>query len=227
MAWEPRAPSAGPAVAGEHAAGPPRQHAPYPAQPFGQSPGRAGAPGPLPASGPYPPAGQMPASPLAPYAALRAEQPGEQPATLTMPPGRDWGRSSLGMDASTAAAISYLGWWMTGLVVYFNERESRFVRFHALQSVLFTGALTIVSVLAYVASSLLMDVYVALHQPVWNTLAQGVALLAFVAVVFAWLTPVIAAFSGTLLRIPIIAPYAERYAQPLDPGTQDASGHRL
>jgi uncharacterized membrane protein len=158
---------------------------------------------------------------------MRAEQQARNPSTLAMPPGRDWGKSSLDMDASTAAAISYLGWWVTGLVIYFNERESRFVRFHALQSVVYTGALTIASVLAYVISTLLMDLYLALHQPVWNTLAQGVALLAFVVVVFAWLTPVIAAFSGTLLRIPFIAPYAERYSPPLDPGTQDASGHRL
>jgi uncharacterized membrane protein len=129
------------------------------------------------------------------------------------------------MEASTAAALSYLGWWLTGLVVYFNERESRFVRFHALQSVIFTGALTILSVLAFVASSLLMDVYLAVRLPIWSTLSQGVALLAFVIVVFAWLTPVIAAFSGTLLRIPGIAPYAERYS-PLDGGTQDAPGHR-
>jgi uncharacterized membrane protein len=180
----------------------------------------------LPQSGPYSPARQL-VSPLAPYAALRAEQQANASSTLAMPPGRDWGKSSLGMDASTAAAISYLGWWLTGLVVYFNERESRFVRFHALQSVVFTGALTIVSVLAFVASSLLMDLYTAMRLPIWNTLSQGVALLAFVVVVFAWLVPVIAAFSGTLLRIPGIAAYAERYSLPPDSGTQDASRHRV
>jgi uncharacterized membrane protein len=128
------------------------------------------------------------------------------------------------MDASHAAAISYLGWWLTGLIVYFNERQSRFVRFHALQSIIYTGALTIASVLAYVTSSLLMDAYQTTHLHVFNTLAQGVVLLAFVGVVFAWLTPVVAAFSGTVLRIPYIAEYAERYAEPINPGMEDATG---
>ena len=215
MAWHPRAPSAGPAVAGGHSADDSENaHAAD-----GQSPQ-------LPWTGPHGTTSQVPASPLTPYAALRAAHNAGDQESLTTPRGRDWGRSSLGMDASTAAAISYLGWWLTGLVVYFNERESRFVRFHALQSVVFTGALTIVSVLAYVLSALLMDLYQAVHLRVWDTMSQGVALLAFVVVVFAWLSPVIAAFSGTLLRIPLVAPYAERFSV-LDAGTQDASGQRV
>jgi uncharacterized membrane protein len=228
MAWDPRAPAARPVVAGEYNPG---QHVPADsneAQPFPKLPAGRVAPTPqLPQSGPYPSPARAPVSPLAPYAALRGDQQGHNQLSLTTPPSRDWGKSSLGLDAPTAAAISYLGWWITALVVYFNERESRFVRFHALQAVVFTGALTVLSVLAYVASSLLQDLYLALHQTVWNTMSQGVALLAFVVVVFAWLTPVIAAFSGTVLRIPFIATYAERYSLPLDEGTQDASGHRL
>lgn len=126
----------------------------------------------------------------------------------------DWGPTSLGLSATTAAGMSYLGWWLTGLLIYFNERRNWYVRFHALQSVLFTGALTIVSVVGYVASSLLMDVFLASHQLAFQTLAQGLAVATLLVVVGAWLTPLIAAYCGFRLRIPFIAPYAERYAAP-------------
>jgi uncharacterized membrane protein len=123
--------------------------------------------------------------------------------------------SSLGGDAATIAGLSYLGWWFTGLLIYFSERKSRYVRFHALQSVIFTGALTIFSIFAYIIPSLLNDAYLATRNHVFATLAIGIALLMFSLVFIAWLTPLIAAWKGHWLRIPYIAPYAERYAAPL------------
>ena len=127
----------------------------------------------------------------------------------------NWGDTSLGLSAGTAAGVSYLGWWLTGLLIYFNERQNWYVRFHALQSVLYTAALTIVSVAGYLVSSLLMDLFLATHQPVFQTLARGLAAATLLAVVLAWLSPLIAAWCGYRLRIPFLAPYAERYAAPL------------
>lgn len=140
------------------------------------------------------------------------------PDAVIVPPKRvaaNWGDTSLGLSAGTAAGVSYLGWWLTGLLIYFNERQNWYVRFHALQSVLLTAALTIISVAGYVASSLLMDLFLATRQPVFHTLALGLAFATLLAVVLAWLTPLIAAWCGYRLRIPFLAAYAERYAAPL------------
>jgi uncharacterized membrane protein len=123
--------------------------------------------------------------------------------------------TSIGGSAATIAGLSYLGWWFTGLLIYFSERQNRFVRFHALQSVIYTSGLTIFSVFAYIIPSLLNDAYAATHVHAYATLAIGVALLMFSVVFIAWLTPLIAAWKGHWLRIPLVAPYAERYATPL------------
>jgi uncharacterized membrane protein len=184
------------------------------------SPWGAGPVSPQPAAPPAPgfPLGPLPgayAAPLSPPGAPARPLAGQAAPASSAP--ADWGSSSLGMEATHAAGLSYCGWWLTGLVIYFSERQSRFVRFHALQSVIYTGGLTMASVLAYVLVALLNDLYVATHQHVYGTLAAGVALVAFVAVLFAWWTPMIAAWFGVLLRIPFIAPYAERYAPPVAP----------
>lgn len=140
------------------------------------------------------------------------------PSDVTLVPAKraapNWGETSLGLSPSSAAGISYLGWWLTGLVIYFNERHNWYVRFHALQSVLYTGVLTIFSVIGFVVSSLLMDLFLTTHQAVFHTLSQGVAAAILLAVLCAWLTPLIAAWSGFRLRIPYLASYAERYAAP-------------
>src|SRR5579859_5393668 len=52
-------------------------------------------------------------------------------------------RTSMGMKARHAGMLSYLFGWVTGLVVLLLERDNRFARFHAMQSVLFFGFLGI------------------------------------------------------------------------------------
>lgn len=52
---------------------------------------------------------------------------------MTQPPVED---SSTGLDATLAAMLSYAGGWVTGLVFLWLEKKSRFVRFHAAQSVM-------------------------------------------------------------------------------------------
>jgi uncharacterized membrane protein len=132
--------------------------------------------------------------------------------------------TSLGGNAATIAGLAYLGWWFTGLLIYFSERQNRFIRFHAFQSIIYTGALTIFSIFAYIIPSLLNDAYSATHLHVYATLAIGVALLMFSLVFIAWLTPLIAAWKGHWLRIPFIAPYAERYAAPLPEDDERSPG---
>jgi hypothetical protein len=53
-------------------------------------------------------------------------------------------RTSLGMRARSAGLLCYLFGWVTGLIFFLLERESRFVRFHAMQSILFFGTLSTV-----------------------------------------------------------------------------------
>ena len=42
------------------------------------------------------------------------------------------GPTSMGMDAKTAAGLSYLGIWITGLIFFLMEKQNRFLRFHAI-----------------------------------------------------------------------------------------------
>ena len=52
-------------------------------------------------------------------------------------------KTSTGLDANLAAALSYLVGFVTGVVFLILEKENRFVRFHAMQSALAFGGITV------------------------------------------------------------------------------------
>ena len=163
----------------------------------------AAAPQRHPSLPPYlPPAARPPARPAPPFVAI-------------WEPTQQRGASMLAFDANAAAALSYLFWWVSGLVVYFNERENRYVRFHAVQSILWTGILTVFAVLAFMSGAIFDDLTQLTGLPIYHTLGTATDALAVCIIVFCWLAPMVAGWSGHYLRLPVVGAYAERYSAPL------------
>ena len=156
----------------------------------------------------------VPVVPVVPVVA--GQRPGG-PAQVSHAPwhtSSSWGPTTFVITAETAAGFSYLFWWVSGLLVYFNERENRYVRFHAVQSILLTGALSIFSVIAFTIAAIFNDLFVSSHQHIWQDLCIGVVALSLIVVLLPWLAAMIAAFTGTYLQLPKIGEYAERFAAP-------------
>ena len=54
--------------------------------------------------------------------------------------------TSTGVDARLSSVLCYAGWWVTGIVFLFAERRHSGVRFHAAQSIVVFGALSVLPV---------------------------------------------------------------------------------
>ncbi len=50
-------------------------------------------------------------------------------------------KTSSGMTQNLAGMLCYLAGWITGLIFFLIEKENRFVRFHAMQSLITFGGL--------------------------------------------------------------------------------------
>src|SRR6266536_4080111 len=59
----------------------------------------------------------------------------ENYGTPAATPAPTQGKTGTGLDANIAAAISYI--WIVGLIFFFLEKDNRFVRFHAMQSIIY------------------------------------------------------------------------------------------
>jgi uncharacterized membrane protein len=90
--------------------------------------------------------------------------------------------SSTGLPSRTAAVLAYGGWWVTGLIVWFLERQDRFARFHAAQSVITFGAIAVLifffGFLAAASLSFMPAAFTALIGVTVFTWVLGVALWA-------------------------------------------------
>jgi uncharacterized membrane protein len=115
----------------------------------------------------------------------------------------------MGMDANMAAGLSYLVGWITGLVFFLVEKQNRFVRFHAMQSIIWFGGLTVLFV---VLSVLEMIPFVGL---ILFCLSGLLAVLGIVS----WVILLVMAFQGKYFKLPVVGDYAERYAATPPAGT--------
>jgi uncharacterized membrane protein len=112
---------------------------------------------------------------------------------------------STGLSPPFAAALAYSGWWATGFLFWFVERRSRFVRFHAAQSIVVFGLLAaLIAVLALAAGIALIQWPRAVPAFLWS--------LGFTwgAAVLLWLVMLWHAARGLTWRMPWAARVAER-----------------
>jgi len=179
---------------------PPQQ----PTDPYSQpnQPGPQGQPGGY-QQGPYQ---QGPQNPYGP--GQQQQYSGYQPPVGSSPQAGQSGASSLNMPQNNAAGLAYLGWWITGLIFFLMEKQNRFIRFHAMQSMLFFGGLTVLEIALNIVNGL---VYV----PFLGFCLYGlIGLVWFVG----WIVLMINGFQGKYFKLPIIGDIAERYANQGIPG---------
>jgi len=111
-------------------------------------------------------------------------------------------KTSMGMEPNMAAALSYLCGWLTGLVFYLMEKESNFVRFHAMQSILTFGGLTV--------SSIALSIIGMLPIPGTGFLSFGGHIIVWIAGFVAWVFCLLKAYQGERFHLPIVGEIAEK-----------------
>ncbi len=123
-----------------------------------------------------------------------------------------------GLDPKAAAALSYI--WIVGLIFFFIEKENRFVRFHAMQSILFGIANTVIMGLLVVVAIVLTFAFGIGGAIVGGALGMIVNLLVWVVWLIFWLIVLVffvglvfaavKAYQGQMFKLPIIGNMAEK-----------------
>ena len=104
-------------------------------------------------------------------------------------------KTASGLDPNVAAALTYALGWVTGLLFYLTEQENREVRFHAMQSMIVFGALSLVCVLLQVIPLLGILMVVFLVVPISAIL---------------WLFLMFKAYNGEHFKLPVAGDIAEK-----------------
>jgi uncharacterized membrane protein len=130
------------------------------------------------------------------------------------PPGQP-GKSSTGLDENVAALLSYIFGWISGLIFFLIEKDSKFVRFHGMQSILLNALAAVVAFALWVIVFILALIAGQLADALGTIIGLlGTLLyLAFVlAILIAWVMCLIRAYQGKYFKLPIIGNFAEKFS---------------
>lgn len=102
-------------------------------------------------------------------------------------------KTTIGVDANIAGFLCYLLGWISGLALFLIEKDNVTVRFHAMQSMITFGSITIICIASSAFHSL--GIFVL---PIINII--GVVL---------WILLMIKVYQGQRYKLPVIGEMAE------------------
>lgn len=120
-------------------------------------------------------------------------------------------RTTLGIPPNLAAALAYLLAWVSGIIVLLIEKDNRYVRFHAAQSVLVFGGLTVLGMLLPIAGNILG--IIPLIGPIFKAILSIISFLLGLAALVTWVGLLLFALFGRDYRVPYLESYADRIAR--------------
>lgn len=103
-------------------------------------------------------------------------------------------KSSLGMEPNVAGLLCYLLGFFSGIILYLLEKESRFVKFHAMQSIVMSVALFVIF-------------FILSFIPIIGWIISILAApLSFVL----WIFMMVKAYQGSWYKLPWVGDFAEQ-----------------
>jgi uncharacterized membrane protein len=124
------------------------------------------------------------------------------------PLGTQPSSSSLGLEKlqnNVKGLLCYVLGWITGIFFLVTEKNDPFVRFHAIQSIIFSGILTLLSII----SSSFLTIYL---WRIWALIALLNSLVSLAALAL-WILLMYKAYNNEYFKLPIIGDIAEKHAK--------------
>jgi uncharacterized membrane protein len=125
-------------------------------------------------------------------------------------------KSSTGLDENVASLLAYLFHAVSGLIFFVVEKNSRLVRFHAMQSIILTGVFVVVGTALWILSFVIGIIvgYISSLLGFLVSVVIGLIGLVFLIAMFvAWVLCMIKAYQGQFFKLPVLGNFAEKFSQ--------------
>jgi len=123
----------------------------------------------------------------------------------TKPPAE----TSTGLSANVAGLLCYVGCWISGIVFAVIEKKSTFVKFHAWQSIMTFGVLSVAQI---IVSGILAGIGAATFSLGLIAVAGVLGTIIWILSVGLWIALMIQAGTGKMWKLPWAGNWAERQA---------------
>lgn len=106
-------------------------------------------------------------------------------------------KTSLGLEENIAGALCYLLGWLTGIIFFIFEKDNKFVKFHAMQSIVTFLPLHVL-------------IWILLIIPFFGWILGG--LLGLLSLIL-WIVLMIKAYQGEKFKLPVVGDIAEKHVK--------------
>jgi uncharacterized membrane protein len=113
-------------------------------------------------------------------------------------------KTSMGLDENVAGALCYVLGFITGIVFLVMEKDNKFVKFHAVQSI---ATFLPVMVIGWIITSILWS------TPMMWWLAGIISMLISLVELILWLVLMMKAYQGEKFKLPIVGDIAEKQSE--------------
>ena len=127
-------------------------------------------------------------------------------------------KTSMGLEPNVAGLLCYVAGWLSGLIFYLVEKENKFVKFHAMQSIITFGAITVLQILIPVLRQILWlllyrvaGLYVI--AGIFSQLLGIISTIVSIGMVILWILLMIKAYQNETFKLPIAGKIAEKQLQ--------------
>lgn len=125
------------------------------------------------------------------------------------------GKSAIGLEANLSAALGYpVG--ILGLINFFIDKDSKFVRFHGIQSVLYSVAVGVVFFVVWIVL-LIIQIILSQISGALAALFTIVNILVFLAFMVIWFGGLLysgyRAYQGQTFKLPLVGNFAEKIVE--------------
>ncbi len=129
--------------------------------------------------------------------------------------------TSLGLQPNLAGLLCYVLGWITGLVFLILEKENKFVKFHAMQSTVVFGGITVLYIVLSIIQGILFAIFGGLAGGavgggialVISSIFGIIMLLIGLGSLVLWILLMLKAYQGETFKLPIAGNIAEKQVQ--------------
>jgi uncharacterized membrane protein len=109
-------------------------------------------------------------------------------------------KTSTGLQENLAGLLCYVGVWVTGIIFLILEPNNRFVRFHAIQSIVTFGGLSLISAIFNIMPGFW------LFSAVATTVNVVLSVVSFIL----WIVLMVKAYQGVYYKLPVAGDISEQ-----------------
>lgn len=122
-------------------------------------------------------------------------------------------KTSMGIEPNIAGLLCYLLGWITGVIFYIAEKDNQFVKFHAMQSIVVFGSITVLYIIIFIIQGILISIAYGLGAGVVLAISGLIGIFMILIGILSlglWILLMIKAYQNETFKLPVVGEIAAK-----------------